>query len=206
MFKPAITEKATRLGKICDCDLTEKGVIKKQMVFPKKGMYGIDTHMGKFMENLTMYNANGGNANDDAPDSLGMVASEIIEENATTQVAEAIPFIREYLLIKHSIKKSLRMITGVRFGSNASSINRVGGFDGIGANYDTQNIDYNKLEYNYIPNIEISDIINQFNMLATLKAGVTASIYLTTEQNAQINDEKKAIATNKGWTINVKNS
>ena len=28
MFKPAITEKATRLGKICDCDLTEKGVIK----------------------------------------------------------------------------------------------------------------------------------------------------------------------------------
>lgn len=28
MFKPAITEKATRLGKICDCDLTEKGAIK----------------------------------------------------------------------------------------------------------------------------------------------------------------------------------
>ena len=106
----------------------------------------------------------------------------------------------------HSIKKSLRMITGVRFGSNASSVNRVGGFDGIGANFDNQYTEYHKLEYNYIPNIEISDIITQFNMLATLGEGITASISLTTEQNAQINDEKKAIATNKGWTINVKNS
>ena len=106
----------------------------------------------------------------------------------------------------HSIKKSLRIITGPSFGTNASGVNRVGGFDGIGANYDTQNTEYHKLEYNYIPNIEISDIITQFNMLATLKTGVTASIYLTTEQNAQISDEKKAIATNKGWTINVKNS
>ena len=106
----------------------------------------------------------------------------------------------------HSIKKSLRIITGPSFGSKADSVNRVGGFDGIGANYDTQNTEYHKLEYNYIPNIEISDIITQFNMLATLKTGVTASIYLTTEQNAQISDEKKAIATNKGWTINVKNS
>ena len=105
----------------------------------------------------------------------------------------------------HSIKKSLRMITGLRFGSNAVSVNRVGGFDGIGANFDNQYTEYHKLEYNYIPNIEISDIINQFNMLATLKAGITASISLTTEQNAQISDEKKAIATNKGWTINVKN-
>lgn len=81
--------KATRIE-------TEKGVIKKQMVFPKKGMYGINTHMGKFMENLTMYNANGGNANDDAPDSLGMVASEIIEENSKPQKAEPLYGIRQY--------------------------------------------------------------------------------------------------------------
>ncbi len=81
--------KATRIE-------TEKGVIKKQMVFPKKGMYGINTHMGKFMENLTMYNANGGNANDDAPDSLGMVASEIIEENSKPQKAEPLCGIRQY--------------------------------------------------------------------------------------------------------------
>lgn len=106
----------------------------------------------------------------------------------------------------HSIKKSRRMITGTSISSNAVSVNRVGGFDGIGANYDTQNTEYHTLDYDRIPNIEISDIITQFNMLATLKAGVTASIYLTAEQNAQISDEKKAIATNKGWTINVRNS
>ena len=105
----------------------------------------------------------------------------------------------------HSIKKSLYMITGSSFGNKATSVNRVGGFDGIGANFDNQYTEYHKLEYNSIPNIEISDIITQFNMLATLGEGITASIYLTTEQNAQINDEQKAIATNKGWTINVKN-
>ena len=99
------------------------------------------------------------------------------------------------------------MITGSSFGSNTNSVNRVGGFDGIGANFDTQNTkEYHRLDYDDIPNIEISDIINQFNMLATLGEGITASISLTTEQNAQINDEKKAIATNKGWTINVRNS
>lgn len=81
--------KATRIE-------TEKGVIRKQMVFPKKGMYGINTHMGKFMENLTLYNANGGNANDDAPDSLGMLASEIIEENSKPQIAEPLAGIRQY--------------------------------------------------------------------------------------------------------------
>lgn len=106
----------------------------------------------------------------------------------------------------HSIKKSFRMISGLGYGSKATSVNRVGGFDGIGANYDTQNTEYHELNYDYIPNIEISDIITQFNMLATLGAGITASIYLTTKQNAQISDEKKAIATNKGWTINVRNS
>ena len=106
----------------------------------------------------------------------------------------------------HSIKKSLYMITGSSFSNKATSVNRVGGFDGIGANFDNQYTEYHKLEYNDIPNIEISDIINQFNKLATLGEGITASISLTTEQNAQISDEKKAIATNKGWTINVKNN
>lgn len=75
---------------------TEKGVIKKSMVFPKNNMYGINTPIGKFMDNLTSYNEMGGNTNDDAPDSCALFGSEIIEENATTQVAEAIPFIREY--------------------------------------------------------------------------------------------------------------
>ena len=75
----------------------EKGVILKQMVFPKRDMYGINTQMGRFMDNLTTYNSSGRNENDDAPDSLGMVASEIIEENSTTQVAEPLDFIRQFM-------------------------------------------------------------------------------------------------------------
>ena len=74
----------------------EKGVIKKQIVFPKKGMFGINTDMGKFMENLTLYNNSGTNPNDDAPDSLAMFSSEIIEENSQPQKAEPIMGIREF--------------------------------------------------------------------------------------------------------------
>jgi hypothetical protein len=81
--------KATRIE-------TEKGVIKKQIVFPKKGMFGINTDMGKFMENLTLYNNSGTNPNDDAPDSLAMFSSEIIEENSQPQKAEPIMGIREF--------------------------------------------------------------------------------------------------------------
>lgn len=75
----------------------EKHIIKKQMVFPEKGMYGINTDMGRFMENLTTYNATGTNPNDDAPDSCALFGGEIIEENSITQKAEVIPFIREYM-------------------------------------------------------------------------------------------------------------
>ena len=74
----------------------EKGIIKKSMVFPKKGMFGINTDMGKFMENLTLYNNGGNNSNDDAPDSLAMFSSEIIEENSQPQVAIPMQGIREY--------------------------------------------------------------------------------------------------------------
>lgn len=67
------------------------------MVFPEKGMYGINTQMGMFMENLTSYNSEGTNTNDDAPDSCAMFGSEIIEENSVVQIAEAIPFIRQFM-------------------------------------------------------------------------------------------------------------
>lgn len=75
---------------------TEKGVIKKQLIFPQKGMYGVNTDMGRFMDNLTIYNNSGTNLNDDAPDSCAMFCSEIIEENAITQKAEPLAGIREY--------------------------------------------------------------------------------------------------------------
>ena len=75
----------------------EKHIIKKQLVFPKKGMYGNATDMGKFMENLTLYNATGQNANDDAPDSCALFGSEIIEENSQPQIAEPLSFVRQYM-------------------------------------------------------------------------------------------------------------
>lgn len=82
--------KATRIE-------NEKHIIKKQMIFPKKGMYGINTDMGKFMDNLTTYNSTGANPNDDAADSCGMLASEIIEENSQPQVAVPLDFVRQYM-------------------------------------------------------------------------------------------------------------
>lgn len=75
----------------------EKGIIKKQLVFPKKEMYGINTDMGRFMDNLTTYNETGSNANDDASDSCAMMGSEIIEENSKPQKAEPLDFVRRYM-------------------------------------------------------------------------------------------------------------
>ena len=74
----------------------EKHIIKKQLVFPEKGMYGTNTEMGAFMDNLTSYNESGMNKNDDAPDACALFGSEIIEENSQPQVAEAVPSIRMY--------------------------------------------------------------------------------------------------------------
>ena len=75
----------------------EMHLIKKVLVFPDKIMYGINTDMGKFMNNLTTYNSDGTNANDDAPDSSALFCSEIIEENSQPQVAEPLPFIRQLM-------------------------------------------------------------------------------------------------------------
>ena len=75
----------------------ESHIIKKRLVFPDREMYGVNTDMGKFMENLTTYNSSGMNPNDDAPDSCAMFGSEIIEENSQPQIAEPMPFIREFL-------------------------------------------------------------------------------------------------------------
>ena len=74
----------------------EKGIIKKQMVFPRQGSYGVNSDMGAFMNNLTTYNATGTNKNDDAPDSCAMFGSEIIEENSQPQVAEPLAGIRMF--------------------------------------------------------------------------------------------------------------
>ena len=75
----------------------EKHIIKKQLVFPKKGMYGVNTDIGAFMDNLTSYNATGTNPNDDAPDSCALFSSEIIEENSQPQYAEPLDFVRQFM-------------------------------------------------------------------------------------------------------------
>lgn len=75
----------------------EKHIIKKQLVFPQKGMFGVNTDMGAFMDNLTSYNATGTNPNDDAPDACALFASEIIEENSQPQVAQPIDFVRQFM-------------------------------------------------------------------------------------------------------------
>lgn len=74
----------------------EMHLIKKSLVFPNKIMYGINTDIGRFMENLTLYNSDGNNSNDDAPDSAAMFCSEIIEENSQPQIAIPLPNIRQF--------------------------------------------------------------------------------------------------------------
>jgi len=96
IISPEIIEKYNTIPKATRIE-NEKHIIKKQMVFPKRDMYGINTDMGKFMDNLTTFNSSGNNANDDAPDSCALGASEIIEENSQPQVAVALDFVRQYM-------------------------------------------------------------------------------------------------------------
>lgn len=73
------------------------GAVKRQLVFPKRDMYGINTDMGKFMDNLTTYNSTGSNVNDDAPDACSMFTNEIIDGNSQPQLAEPLDFVRQYM-------------------------------------------------------------------------------------------------------------
>lgn len=93
---PEIFEKYNTIPKPTRIE-NEKHIIKKQLVFPKKAMYGLNTDMGRFMDNLTSYNATGTNANDDAPDSCALFGSEIIEENSQPQIAEPLDFVRQFM-------------------------------------------------------------------------------------------------------------
>ena len=93
---PEIIEKYNTVPKATRIE-NEKHIIKKQLVFPQKGMYGVNTNIGKFMDNLTSYNATGTNPNDDAPDSCALFGSEIIEENSQPQKAVPLDFVRQYM-------------------------------------------------------------------------------------------------------------
>lgn len=93
---PEIIEKYNTIPKPTRIE-NEKHIIKKQLVFPEKGMHGANTDMGRFMDNLTTYNSTGTNSNDDAPDSCALFGSEIIEENSQQQVAEPLDFVRRFI-------------------------------------------------------------------------------------------------------------
>lgn len=68
----------------------EKGIISKRLVFPQKGMFGRNTDIGRFMDNLTSYSGSGRNDYDDGADSCAMFASEIIEEKSKPNRVKAI--------------------------------------------------------------------------------------------------------------------
>ena len=92
---PEIVEKYNTIPKATRIE-NEKHIIKKRLVFPEKGMYGVNTDIGRYMDNLTSYNATGTNENDDAPDSSALYGSEIIEENSQPQIAQPLEGIRQY--------------------------------------------------------------------------------------------------------------
>lgn len=57
----------------------QKSNILNKLVFPEKGKFGINSQIGLYMENLTLYNAEGRNANDDAPDSSALFTKQFVE-------------------------------------------------------------------------------------------------------------------------------
>lgn len=68
----------------------QKGNIKRRLVFPKKGMYGVNSDMGKAMSNLTLYNETGRNSHDDFPDACALMCSEIVDEGIKPQKPKAV--------------------------------------------------------------------------------------------------------------------
>lgn len=68
----------------------EKGTILRTLIFPGKTKYAENSQMGKFMNNLTLYNESGRNENDDAPDSCAMFCHEIVEGGSLPAKVKAI--------------------------------------------------------------------------------------------------------------------
>lgn len=60
-----------------------RGLIIRKMLFKKKGMVGVNSDYGRFMDAFTKYSFDYANKNDDAPDSLALYVAEIIEGSNT---------------------------------------------------------------------------------------------------------------------------
>lgn len=103
-LKKLILDEFDKRGIYCNCDIREKyntvqksiriemnkGIIKRRIWFPDKKMFSKISDMGNFMNNLTLYNSQGGNRNDDAPDSCALFSSEIIGEKYKNKKVKAI--------------------------------------------------------------------------------------------------------------------
>ena len=68
----------------------QKDIIRDKIIFPRKGMYGENTEMGKALRQMTTYSFMYPNKHDDMIDSLAMFANEIILGNAEPQRATAV--------------------------------------------------------------------------------------------------------------------
>lgn len=70
--------KATRID-------IEKGRLKNRIWFPSRDIQEPNSDMYKLMQNFTLYNSQGRNKNDDAPDSVAMFSKMFIQDACTPQ-------------------------------------------------------------------------------------------------------------------------
>ena len=78
------------LGKKEDRIKDMQGIMRNMIIYPDKSLLSSATDIFKFMEHFTTYSFEFPNRYDDAPDSLAMFASEIIEDKSSRNKSTAI--------------------------------------------------------------------------------------------------------------------
>ena len=78
------------LGKKEDRIKDMQGIMRNMIIYPDKSLLSSATDIFKFMEHFTTYSFEFPNRYDDAPDSLAMFASEIIEDKSSRNKSSAI--------------------------------------------------------------------------------------------------------------------
>lgn len=91
-----VIEKYNTMPKAQRIDIA-KGTAIKRIIYPAKGLFGVNTDMGRFMEQFVTYSAVGRNVHDDASDQTALFVLEIIEERSKPQKAEVLDFVRRYM-------------------------------------------------------------------------------------------------------------
>ena len=91
-----IIEKYNTMPKSQRIDIA-KGTAIKRIIYPAKGLFGVNTDMGKAMEQFVTYSAVGRNIHDDEADQIALFTLEIIEERSKPQVAEPLNFVRRFM-------------------------------------------------------------------------------------------------------------